>query len=85
MVKVNNLSLHQPATYQVVVPGEFSESWSDWAGGMTVSVESEGDGPPVTVLTGTVADQAALQGLLRRLYGLGLPLISVTCLSRESE
>ena len=43
---------------------------------MTIKVESEGDGPPITTLTGTV-DQAALQGLLRRLYSLGLPLISV--------
>ena len=43
---------------------------------MTVTVESEDDRPPVTTLTGTV-DQAALQGLLRRLYALGLPLISV--------
>ena len=32
--------------------------------------------PPVTTLTSTV-DQAGLQGLLRRLYALGLPLISV--------
>jgi hypothetical protein len=71
-------SLDRPATYQIKVPGELGESWSDWAGGMTIAVESEGDGPPVTTLTGTV-DQAALQGLLRRLYSLGLPLISVNC------
>jgi hypothetical protein len=45
---------------------------------MTVRVESEGNGPPVTILTGTL-DQSALQGLLRRLYSLGLPLISVVC------
>lgn len=51
---------------------------SDWAGGMTITVESEGDGPPITTLTG-ILDQAALQGLLRRLYSLGLPLISVIC------
>ena len=72
------LSLDRPATYQIRVPGELDESWSDWAGGMTITVESEGDGPPVTALTGTI-DQAALQGLLRRLYSLGLPLISVIC------
>jgi hypothetical protein len=72
------LSLDQPATYQIKVPGKLGECWSDWAGGMTITVESEGDGPPVTTLTGTV-DQAALQGLLRRLYSLGLPLISVVC------
>jgi hypothetical protein len=44
-----------------------------------------GDGPPVTTLTGTVADQAALQGLLRRLYSLGLPLISAHCIECGSE
>jgi hypothetical protein len=43
---------------------------------VTITVESESDGPPVTTLTGTV-DQAALQGMLRRLYSMGLPLISV--------
>jgi len=43
---------------------------------MTVTVGSEVDGLPVTTLTCKV-DQAALQGLLRRLYSLGLPLISV--------
>jgi hypothetical protein len=70
------LTLDRPATYQIKVPGHLDESWSDWDGRMTVTVESEGDGRPVTTLTGTV-DQAALQGLLRRLYSLGLPLISV--------
>jgi len=72
------LSLDRPTTYQIKVPGELDESWSDWAGVMTITVGSEGEGPPVTTLTGTV-DQAALQGLLRRLYSLGLPLISVIC------
>ena len=72
------LSLVRPAPYQIKMPGHLDESWSDWAGGMTITVESEGDGLPVTTLTGTV-DQAALQGLLRRLYSLGLPLISVIC------
>jgi hypothetical protein len=70
------LTLDRPAAHQIKVPGELDESWSDWAGGMTIAVESEGDGPPVTTLTGNVG-QAALQGLLRRLYFLVLPLISV--------
>ena len=73
------LTLDQPATYQIQVPGELDESWSDWLAGMTMAVESEGEGSPVTILTGTM-DQAALQGLLRRLYSLGLPLISVNCI-----
>jgi len=78
------LTLDQPSTYQIKVPGHIGESWSDWIGGMTLTVESEGDGPPVTTLTGTV-DQAALQGLLRRLYSLGLPLISVNCVECGSK
>jgi hypothetical protein len=72
------LTLDRPATYQIKVPGHLGESWSEWAGRMTVTVASDDDGLPVTTLTGTV-DQAALQGLLRQLYSVGLPLISVNC------
>jgi hypothetical protein len=79
------LTLDRPATYQIKVPGELDESWSDWAGRMTITVESEGEGPPVTTLTGVVTDQAALQSLLRRLYSLGLPLISVVCVECGSK
>ncbi len=73
------LTLDQLATYQIIVPGHLDESWSDWDREMTVTVEGEDAGLPVTTLTGVV-DQAALQGLIRRLYSLGLPLISVICI-----
>ena len=76
------LTLDRPATYQIKVPGHLDESWSEWDGRMTVRAESEDDDQPVTTLTGTV-DQAALQGLLRRLYSLGLPLISVVWIKGE--
>lgn len=52
------------------------ERWSDWDTEMKITFDSDEAGKIVTTLTGTV-DQAALQGLLRRLYALGLPLISV--------
>ena len=78
------LTLDRPATYQIKVPGELDESWSDWVGGMTITVESEGKGPPFTTFTGTV-NQAALHGVLRRLYSLGLPLISVQCVRHSPE
>ena len=73
------LTLYQPATYQIKVPGLLDEHWTDWNGGMAVTVEEDRNGLPVTVLTGAI-DQAALQGLLRRLYGMGVPLISVNCI-----
>ena len=79
------LTLDQPATYQIKVPGHLDESWSDWAGGMTITVENGDDGPPTTTLTGVVADQAALQSLLRRLYSLGLPLISVNYVEPDDK
>jgi hypothetical protein len=82
--EIKKLTLDRPATYQIKVPGELDESWSDWIGGMTIAVEGEGDGPPVTTLTGSL-DQAALHSVLRRLYSLGLPLISVRCVKCDSE
>ena len=72
------LSLDRPAAYQIKVPGHLDESWAAWARGMTLTVESNSEGLPVSTLHGTF-DQAALQGLLRRLYSLGNPLISVIC------
>jgi len=73
------LTLDRPAPYQIKVPGHLDENWTEWDGRMTITVEFEDDGRPVTTLTGAI-DQAALHGLLRRLYSLGLPLISVVCL-----
>ncbi len=84
MMNKIKLTLDQPATYEIQVPGHLDESWSDWAGGVTIAVESEGTSPPVTTLTGDL-DQAALQSLLRRLYSLGLPLISVNCVACDSK
>jgi len=73
------LTLDRPTTYRIKVTGHLDQSWSEWVERMAITLEYEGDGSPVTSLTGAL-DQAALQGLLRRLYSLGLPLISVACL-----
>ena len=73
----NKLTLDLLATYQIKVPGELDQSWADWSSNLQIKVETGETGRPVTVFT-TIVDQAALQGLLRRLYAVGLPLISVT-------
>jgi hypothetical protein len=65
-------------TYQIKVQGQLDESWSQWFDGLTIAVEdgsSEGTG--VTTLTGAVADQAALRGVLIKILDLNLVLISV--------
>ena len=71
-------TLHRPEVYEIRVPGILGEDWANWFGKISISVESQGESQPVTTLT-AIVDQAALHSLLRRLYSLGLPLISVTC------
>lgn len=70
------LSLDKMVTYQIKVPAHLDERWSDWIGDLLITSESDEDGFPITTMTGSF-DQASLHGLLRRLYTLGLPLISV--------
>ena len=79
----NNLTLDRPTIYQIKVPGELDENWVDWDGMMAMTISRDDEDPPVTTLTGTF-DQEALQGFLRRLYSMGLPLISVICVERGS-
>ena len=62
-----------PAVYRVSVKGVLDPSWSDWFDGFTIT-SSEDE----TELTGMVADQAALHGILTKLNDLGLPLVSVS-------
>lgn len=76
ITKANHkLTLDRSATYQIKVPGHLDESWSDWVENSTILIETDHEGLPTTTLTGTF-DQSALLGILRRLYSLGLPLIS---------
>jgi len=58
--------------YLITVEGELDRSWSGWFSGLTVTYD---DG--VSTLTGHVADQAALRGILSKIWDLNLTLISV--------
>jgi hypothetical protein len=62
--------------YQIKLQGRLDAGWSNWFDGMTLTFENE-NGSPVTALTGAVADQAALHGLLSKISDLNLTLISV--------
>ena len=63
----------QPMVYQIRVQGHLGRQWTEWFEGLTITPEENGD----TLLTGPVADQAALHGLLRKVRDLGLPLLSI--------
>jgi hypothetical protein len=83
--QVERLSLDQPAAYRILVQGHVGEDWSDWFDGLAISVDKQAGGLSITTLAGTVVDQAALQGLISRLYNLGMPLISVQCIGQEAD
>jgi len=63
----------QPMVYQIRVKGHLGSQWTEWFGGLTVTLEDDGE----TLLTGPVVDQAALHGVLRKVRDLGIPLVSV--------
>ena len=65
--------LDEPMVYQIRIEGHLGPRWADWFGGMTITLEDNGE----TLLTGPVEEQAALRGLLRKVRDLGMPLISV--------
>ncbi len=68
-----DFSLDQPAECQIRIRGYLDSSWSDWFDGLTITSEPEGE----TLLSGLVADQAALHGLLKKVRDLGLLLLLV--------
>jgi hypothetical protein len=76
------LTLVQPVVYQIKIPGDLTGSLFEWVDQLEIGVETDAVGNTVTVLTGKL-DQAALLGLLRRLYTLGLPLISVVWINDQ--
>jgi len=63
----------QPVVYQIRIEGHLGCEWTDWFGGLIITLEEDGD----TLLTGPVIDQSALYGLLKKVRDLGMPLLSV--------
>ena len=68
--------MHEPALYHIQVRGRLPDGWHEMFGDLRSEVEGSGS-EVVTTLTGRLPDQAALNGLLQALYGLGLTLLSV--------
>ena len=65
--------------YEIRVRGKLDQKWSDWFGGFTITHAGDAE----TMLMGTVADQAALHGMLHKIRDLGLPLLSVQRLDED--
>ena len=63
----------QPLVYEIRIEGHLGTQWKDWFDGMTMTLDENGE----TVLTGPIADQPALHGLLKKVRDLGMNLVAV--------
>ena len=72
-------SMFEPATYKISILGTLEKKWSDYFGGMTIEHTLVLQKYPMTMLTGILADQAALIGILNSLYNMACPNITVEC------
>ena len=72
-------SMFEPATYRISILGTLDKKWSDYCGGMTIEHDIVLNQYPITTLTGILADQSALIGVLNSLYDMGCPILTVEC------
>jgi len=63
----------EPIEYEIRVQGKLDAHWSDWFDGLSVTETGAGE----TLIKGAVADQAALRGILEKIWNLNLVLVSV--------
>lgn len=66
--------------YEIRLKGHLDARWADRFEGLAITLEEDGD----TLLSGPVADQAALHGLLKKVRDLGAPLISVNLVQPDA-
>jgi hypothetical protein len=71
--------------YEIRVEGALDEDWVDWFDGMAIAIEQAGDDMAATTLAGPIRDQAALRGMLSKLWDLNLALISLRSIEAGVE
>ena len=72
---------HELEFHEICVKGHLDPRWADWLEGLTFTHETDG----TTTLTGPLADQAALHGVLNRIRDLALPIVSVLRISPDGQ
>ena len=74
-----------PAIYRIRVRGRLDADLSARLEGMRIENLAHGDGKIESVLEGRILDQAALSGVLNKLYELHLPVMAVDCLGGSDD
>jgi hypothetical protein len=74
---MTKLSKCNPQIYEITFQGKLDESWQNWFANFDFSSKHDPQGNPLTILTGPVLDQAALRGIMNKIWDLNLCVISV--------
>lgn len=72
-----SISLNSQNKYEIKVHGQLDEAWLSWFGEAQAKVETLADDNEITTISNVVMDQAGLVGLIRRLHGHGIVIVSV--------
>ena len=72
-----SISLNSQNRYEIQVNGQLADFWLDLFGKAKVHSEILADNGQVTTLSDLIMDQAGVVGLIRRLHGHGIVLISI--------
>jgi len=67
------MSEREGGWYEIRLQGHLPSRWAAWFDGLALTWDTDG----ITLITGSVVDQAALHGLLQKVRDTGLPLVSV--------
>lgn len=78
---IDRTYMDTPHVYKIRVEGHLADQWSDWFDGLTIRNKADGD----TILTGPLADQAALFGVLTKIHNLNLILVLVQRLTSKKK
>ena len=67
--------------YEIRIKGYLEARWAEWFDGLTITLEENGN----TLLSGPLADQAALHGILKKVRDLGMTLLSVNSVGPDTK
>lgn len=68
-----------PKIFQIKIKGHLGQQWAGWFDGLTIALEEDGN----TLLSGSIVDQSALHGILKKIRDLGMPLLSVNTIDPD--
>jgi hypothetical protein len=71
------INMFNSAVYRIQINGKLGESWAEYFGAQSVSVKVDETGHSTTTMISEPIDQSALVGMINRLNGLGLPVVSI--------